>query len=601
MARIKPILYNPDEWMNALRQNLGSNYQIGLHQVGVFNKNKSELAVKKNNILARIRRVSSKDICNNIMQTGLLNSNDDISKTVSPFGTIDEIEKDRQLKEMFLNYEYSSDLSEPKNGVYDIVVAIPESVKIDGEEYYFGHFKHPFVSSTNDQNLSVCKRIFGSDDIPPEFIYGYIRKRGDQIEFVPNPKFIGCNLEFIRSDFYKKIIAGRKLSSITEENQRVQYDNLSNSPFCSYQKYLIRGLYEKITELKTQENYDYNELQRLNKDVARILSAKDFKELGIEDIDSVIETLMSNNINPTFESYEQAFDMAPIACGSNVLFMMEAVSSDPSFISFDKTNNEELYKLFLDKIILEVEQKLKSNISEYDKLCFEERLGEIKAYKKELENPKKVEPGKYKVPHRFMFEELKSIRDIDKYLSLLYLSVDGVYDETFGKELEALHDDPGIILGVHGFNGDYSEKEANIFKQGLCNSKQGHTTLNRTVAFEKDLPFVRALNYRFLDNGNEADVVIIVTLPIETFDYDNPMPIWGCNSSSISDTNNYILPKYVYGVYHSKEDGPNRKIIKNYVPESERILYPFLKCDMNSSCANRVVENSEFQFKDKTL
>lgn len=87
---------------------------------------------------------------------------------------------------------------------------------------------------------------------------------------------------------------------------------------------------------------------------------------------------------------------------TNIDFMTELVAFNPNNIQYDKTNNEELYKLYLTK---KVEQ-----ISMDSKFSNEEKQVLSSSYKRcleELVNPKIVEEEKYKIPHSYLLEELR--------------------------------------------------------------------------------------------------------------------------------------------------------------------------------------------------
>lgn len=164
--------------------------------------------------------------------------------------------------------------------------------------------------------------------------------------------------------------------------------------------------------------------------------------------------------------------------------------------------------------------------------------------------------------------------------------------KNFGKELESLYKNPNIMVCVHG--RDESEKiERDIFSKGLKNSMQNaDVSLSRTVAYGKNLTFTKLLNYRVPMNGCESETAIILTLPKTTLDPKNPVPIWGSTEKTGSD--NYILPKYIYGLYHSKKDGENRSIIKNNSKQQEQ--YEYLKYDYQSSKSGLYEINDQKEF-----
>lgn len=644
----KVIKFSPDDWIRKMSEDLGGDYQIGLHQVGVFGTKESEKAVRRNNPLTYLRKLKPKDYCESIIKTGLLNRWDDISYTLYQFGTVEKIANNIFRKESFLNYEYENDSENSSKELYDVVVAVPSRVTVNGEDYYLGHLSHPEDIGANPE-MSMGKRIFNKTNVPKEFIYGYIYKHDGIVEFTANSQHVSMKSMEEQEEFYKKFFEERKLPSIEDERKmQSRNDNenaeVKNGPIEVYKDFLIDRLRntlsllqekEEITKMRTSvipykkfnflqkhllKRKEYKEYVRDRsnaikqqeekksvdrlKEIERILAAEgfptissikrkiedieraqSFQELEVADTNLAIKTLIENGIDPRFESYEQAFEMAPEYLGRNIEFMRKATRENSKFIMFDKTDDEELYKEVIEKKIEELEKQLEKT-DDYDWEA-ESELETLREYKQELESPKKVEEGKYKVPHKFMFEE---IRNNEAYgqKDYWYTKVDGVYDKEFGEELESLYERPDIILGIHGLV-ENEDIENNIFRQGLRNSMQdADTALDRTVAFGESLTFTKVLNYRIPYNGVEPESAIILTLPKATFDREKPIPVWGSNEKTGS--NNYVLPKYIYGLYHSKSDGAHRRIIRNNVKEDEREKYKYLKYDYQSSQANTFIE-----------
>lgn len=647
----KVIKYNPDDWIKKISEDLDGDYQIGLHEVGIFGTNESKKAVRKNNPLTYLRRISPKDYCESIMKGGLLNRWDDISYTLYRFGSVDQIVNSVLRKESFLNYEYESDSENSSKELYDVVVAVPSRITVNGKDYDLGHLSHIEDIDANPE-MSMGRRIFSKTNIPKEFIYGYIYKHDGIIEFTANPQYVSMKNMEEQEEFYKKFIEERHLTSIEDERKMQSRDNNKTEekrgPLEVYKDFLIDKLNnilsllqekEDITKIKTsiipykkfnflqkylfkrkeyreyicdrnssikqQDEKKAKDRDRL-KEIERILAAEgfptissvrqkieslekaqNFQELEVDDTNFVIETLLKNGIDPRFESYEQAFEIAPEYLGRNIGFMREAIKKDSRFIMFDKTDDEELYKEVIDKKIDELEKQLSK--AEDPDLQIIDELKKLREYKKELESPKKVEEGRYKVPHKFMFEEIKN-NEAYGNKNYWYIEVDGIYDKEFGEELEELYERPDIILGIHGLR-ENKDIEGNIFRQGLRNSMQSaDTALNRTVAFGENLTFTKVLNYRIPYNGLECESAIILTLPKETFDSMHPVPVWGSNDITGSD--NYILPQYVYGLYHGKSDGIDRRIIRNSIKEQYRSTYKYLKYDSNSSLAHTFIETN---------
>lgn len=309
--------------------------------------------------------------------------------------------------------------------------------------------------------------------------------------------------------------------------------------------------------------------------ISEIKEANSLEELGIQDTNQAIELLTANGIEFKFKNCQQAFEWASEIFSKDKEFMKKAIKENVDFIKYDKTNDEELYKEVIELKIKEFQGKEISDDS----------LKKLYALKEELESPKQVKEGKYKVPHKFMFEEIRNDA------GYFYSEVDGVYDKEFGEELEKLYENPELLVGVHGLRED-KEIEQAILTKGLKNSMQSaDVALNRTVAFGKSLAFTKLLNYRIPYNGLESEAAVILALPKNVLDKENPVAIWGSHKRDGSD--NYILPQYIYGLYHSKSDGENRKIIKSSHKQEEK--YEYLKYDYNSSRAGSVEINEKEQ------
>ena len=222
--------YNPEEWIKKISEDLKSDYQIGLHQVGVFGTDESRKAVRKNNPLTYLRKIKPQDYCKSIMKTGLLNRWEDISYTLSEFGSVEKILNDFERRENFLNYEYETESQNARTGLYDIVVAIPSRVIVNGERYYFGHLStgQDIGSNYDPKNIdalpemSMGKRTLKNSNIPKEFIYGYICKHDGVVEFTPNLEHISHKPPKEQEEFFKAIIEKRKLPTMDEEEKAYQ-------------------------------------------------------------------------------------------------------------------------------------------------------------------------------------------------------------------------------------------------------------------------------------------------------------------------------------------------------------------------------------------
>ena len=337
----------------------------------------------------------------------------------------------------------------------------------------------------------------------------------------------------------------------TERNNRI---NEINNLLGEYNSYDVMSIRNKISTIENSDSFD-------NLDI---------------NPNTALNELKTNGVEIVAPSFEEAFKTAPIYFGNDIDFMKKAIEESYKNVIYDKTNSDELYGEVIDKMI-----KDPSNSDYVEKL---------NNYKMELDNPKVVEDGKYKVPHKYMFEELrKNIVTGNGFYD--YLSVDGTFSKEFGQEMENLYEDPDFFVGIHGMNKN-DEIEQSIFYQGLKNSMQAaDNALNRTVAYGNNLTFNRVLDYKIPYNGIPTEAAIILRIPYSAFDKSNPTPIWGSNERGGS--NNYLLPEYVYGAYHDRD---NRSVTHNNL--EERALYAYLKYDHSSIMQGSVIENN---INEKTL
>ena len=83
--------FNYEQWIEKISKDLPEDYQIGLHQVGVFGTEESKKAVRRNNPITYLRKIKPKDYCESIMKTGLKNRWNNILYTLAAFGSVDKI------------------------------------------------------------------------------------------------------------------------------------------------------------------------------------------------------------------------------------------------------------------------------------------------------------------------------------------------------------------------------------------------------------------------------------------------------------------------------------------------------------------------------
>ena len=269
----------------------------------------------------------------------------------------------------------------------------------------------------------------------------------------------------------------------------------------------------------------------------------------------------------------------------NEEFMEELVSLNPSNIKYDQTNNEKLYRMYVAIKIEEINSKV---TDELGRKYFQKPYIEIL---EELDNPKTVDSNKYKIPHSYLFEEMRiveqektstniskiygyqiehelNIKTDENYeltlgepiklVSYDYFNLDGLYDYEYGKKIEEFYNDENNYLAIHGTSAG-KKTVNNILEQGLSYE---YCDIGRTTYFQKanddlNLSFKAGL-IKFLSYTYKGNYNILISFPRDTFDKDNPTKIWGKNEG---DEDYYLLPKYILGYVEITDN--NRTFIEN--------------------------------------
>ena len=187
------MLLNNEELVTTIKTDLNDNYSIALNSV---NKNKYNRAKRIFCIDTTIDSESpnDEDIMNSILKNGINIGNNSLPITIvgnnnhlNYQGYVQNINSDNIMEDWYDRDEY-----------YNIVVAMPNFIIVDGKEYFVGSICHKNVSM-----LLCSKRIF------PELIYGYYKKEknSDKFAFYKNDKHISkLNSEEYKA-FIKKIIS----------------------------------------------------------------------------------------------------------------------------------------------------------------------------------------------------------------------------------------------------------------------------------------------------------------------------------------------------------------------------------------------------------
>lgn len=281
----------------------------------------------------------------------------------------------------------------------------------------------------------------------------------------------------------------------------------------------------------------------------------------------------------------------------NPEFMKDLVNRNMQYIEYDDSNAPELYMQYIEKMIQKLEEaKERTNANEF---AINMPINTAKKILEELNSPKEVEQGKYKIPKRFLFEGLRksSKRDLGllekgEMIDILsvgrdYLREDGCYKLEYGKKLEELYEDKDKFLVMHYINASYHfrgkdetiEIKNNIYKEGLHSSIQGMDCINaldRTAHgnFEDDKSFMELI---------APEHKIIIMLPRKLLAKNAEEPIWNSDFPEADIQHpGYISPEYVYGYINPDTE----EIEENTIPVSDRKKYKYQFLNGQTTCVD---------------
>lgn len=302
----------------------------------------------------------------------------------------------------------------------------------------------------------------------------------------------------------------------------------------------LKELNEKMTNLRSEKRKLDLDEQTLNPERAKGQLEK------MENTDVAIHMLVNEKPELT----------------KNLEFIKDLLHRDLRYIEYDKSNTPEVYIEYLEKIMQKLEEeKSKPNANEF---VIDIPINTAKNLLEELEHPKKVEEGKYKIPKRFLFEGLRKSSKMDlellekgEIIDILsvgrdYLREDGCYKLEYGKKLEELYEDKDRFLVTHYINASYHFRgkdetiaiRDNIFKEGLHSSTQGMDCIN---------VLDRTAHGNFEDGKSFMELMvpehkIIIMLPRKLLARNAEEPIWNSDFPEADIQHpGYISPEYVYG------------------------------------------------------
>lgn len=281
----------------------------------------------------------------------------------------------------------------------------------------------------------------------------------------------------------------------------------------------------------------------------------------------------------------------------NPEFMKDLINRNMQYIEYDNSNEPELYMQYIEKMIQKLEEaKERNNANEF---TINITINTAKKILEELNSPKEVEEGKYKIPRRFLFEGLrksskKDLELLDKgeMIDILsvgrdYLREDGCYKQEYGKKLEELYEDKDRFLVIHYINASYHFRAKdetmairdNIYKEGLHSSIQGMdciNTLDRTAhgTFEEDKSFMELMS---------PDHKMIIMLPKKALNKNSEEPIWGSDFPEADIQHpGYIFPEYIYGYINPDTE----EIEENPISVENRKKYKYQFLNGQTTCVD---------------
>lgn len=348
-------------------------------------------------------------------------------------------------------------------------------------------------------------------------------------------------------------------------------------------------------ELKTSAN-NTKKLKELNEKMANLRLEKRKLDLDEQTLNPERAKGQLKKMENTDVAIHMVINETP-ELTKNPNFMKDLINRNIQYIEYDNSNEPELYILYIEKMIQKLEEaKERSNANEF---AINMPINTAKKILEELNSPKEVEQGKYKIPKRFLFEGLRksSKRDLEllekgEMIDILsvgrdYLREDGCYKLEYGKKLEELYEDKDKFLVMHYINASYHfrgkdetiEIKNNIYKEGLHSSIQGMDCINaldRTAHgnFEDDKSFMELI---------APEHKIIIMLPRKLLAKNAEEPIWNSDFPEADIQHpGYISPEYVYGYINPDTE----EIEENTIPVSDRKKYKYQFLNGQTTCVD---------------
>ncbi len=245
---------------------------------------------------------------------------------------------------------------------------------------------------------------------------------------------------------------------------------------------------------------------------------------------------------------------------SDVEFMKDCVEFDMSLITLDKTNDDAVYEEYLKQHKEYALNEAKLLSEGYTRAEIDRVYENYAQLFNEVTKPAYVSDGKFKIPHKYIFERIRGvaaldpkksgISDVCEFAYAEYKKYDGKMEKSQGEQLMSLYEDSDNYLYMHSVNykGDVpADKQAEVVEkissEGLLIPSENdlaHTTLNTRESADKLSGF-----FNFLPYWNGDSSIIVAQIPKS--EIDGNAPIIGYQSV---DSRGYLLPKYIKG--HAK-------------------------------------------------
>ena len=398
----------------------------------------------------------------------------------------------------------------------------------------------------------------------------------------------------------------KRKAELEEEMQQTKADiislNQENRSLSVYRKrnpiieFFMKTFSKKYKQELKASASNSKELTKLNEKMTNLRSEK--RKLDLDE-----QTLNPERAKGQLEKMENtdlAIHMlvnAKPELTKNPEFMKDLINRNMQYIEYDNSNEPELYMQYIEKMIQKLEEaKERNNANEF---TINITINTAKKILEELNSPKEVEEGKYKIPRRFLFEGLRKSgkKDLEllekgEMIDILsvgrdYLREDGCYKQEYGKKLEELYEDKDRFLVIHYINASYHFRAKdetmairdNIYKEGLHSSIQGMdciNTLDRTAhgTFEEDKSFMELMS---------PDHKMIIMLPKKALNKNSEEPIWGSDFPEADIQHpGYIFPEYIYGYINPDTE----EIEENPIPVENRKKYKYKFLNGQTSCVD---------------